>query len=450
MQSWRLRRRSRRLKRRGHNAGAVVLGAPFAQGPITLKGAGPNQRRSDMPSDAPIPPRPVVRLRPKAEARAIRHGFPWVYADELVTDRRTGALVPGTIATLEDAERRPLATVTVNPRSKIIARVLDRDPQARIGRAWIAARIERALALRARLFDAPFYRLVHAEADGLAGVIIDRFGAAAVIQPNAAWAEALIDDIAAALADVTGVEVIVKNGTGRARGLEGLAEETVVLRGALEAPVQVPMNGALYMADLLGGQKTGLFFDQRPNHAFAARLAGGQRVLDVFSHVGGFGLAALAGGAAGALAVDASAPALALARQGAEAMGAGDRFATRQGDAFATLEALAQEGAQFDLVICDPPAFAPSKQALQAGLRAYERIARLAAPLVAPGGYLALCSCSHAADLTQFRNASARGIGRGGRRGQLLHTGFAGPDHPMLPQLAETGYLKALFFRLDG
>lgn len=210
------------------------------------------------------------------------------------------------------------------------------------------------------------------------------------------------------------------------------------------------MNGATYMADVTGGQKTGLFFDQRPNHAFAARLAQGARVLDMFAHVGGFGLAALAGGAVSALAVDASAAALALAGQGAAAAGFGDRFATRQGDAFDVLEALGSEAAQFDLVVCDPPAFAPAKPALEAGLRAYERIARLAAPLVAPGGYLVLCSCSHAADLQAFRNACARGIGRGGRRGQLLHTGFAGPDHPMLPQLAESAYLKALFFRLDG
>jgi 23S rRNA (cytosine1962-C5)-methyltransferase len=204
------------------------------------------------------------------------------------------------------------------------------------------------------------------------------------------------------------------------------------------------------MADVLGGQKTGIFFDQRPNHAFAARLAQGAAVLDVFSHVGGFALAALAGGASSALAVDASAAALSLAGQGAAASGFAERFSTRQGDAFEVLEALGTDGARFDLVICDPPAFAPAKPALEAGLRAYERLARLAAPLVAPGGYLVLCSCSHAADLAAFRNASARGIGRGGRRGQLLHTGFAGADHPMLPQLAESGYLKALFFRLDG
>lgn len=393
--------------------------------------------------------RPVVRLRPKAEARAVRHGFPWVYADELVTDRRTQALVPGTICTLEDAERRAMATVTVNPRSKIIARVLSLDPSATIDGDWVAARLAHALALRERLYDAPFYRLVHAEADGLPGLIIDRFGDLAVVQPNAAWSETMIDTIAEALFAVTGVRRIVKNGAGRARGLEGLPEETLVLRGAVAGPIEVPMNGALYMADVLGGQKTGLFYDQRPNHAFAARLARGARVLDVFSHVGGFALACLAAGAAEALAVDGSAPALDLARQGAQAMGQGARFATRQGDAFATLEALAAEGEQFDLVICDPPAFAPNKQALDAGLRAYERVARLAAPLVAPGGYVVLCSCSHAADLTAFRSASARGLGRGGRRAQLLHTGAAGPDHPMLPQLAETAYLKSLFFRLD-
>lgn len=408
---------------------------------------------SDAATEAVEPPthgRPVVRLKPKAEARALRHGFPWVYADELVTDRRTQSLAPGALAVLEDADRRPLGLVTVNTASKIICRMLDRDEGAQITEDWCAARIARALALRERLFPTPHYRLIHAEADGLPGVVIDRFGDVAVIQPNAAWAEAHLDMLVAALVRVTGVTRVVKNGTGRARGLEGLTEETLVLQGVVDAPVPVPMNGAVYLADLVGGQKTGLFFDQRPNHAFAAALAKGARVLDVFAHVGGFGLAALAGGAVSALAVDASAPALALAGQGAAASGMTERFSTRQGDAFAVLEALGAEGAAFDLVVCDPPAFAPAKPALEAGLRAYERVARLAAPLVAPGGYLVLCSCSHAADLAAFRNACARGIGRGGRRAQLLHTGFAGADHPMLPQLAESAYLKALFFRLDG
>ena len=392
--------------------------------------------------------RPVVRLRPKAEARAVRLGFPWVYADELVTDRRTASLAPGALAVLEDGERREIGLVTVNTKSKIIARMLDRDALAQIDQAWFAARLTTALALRERLHDTPHYRLIHAEADGLPGVIIDRFGDAAVIQPNAAWAEAHIDALSAALQQVTGVSVVIKNGTGRARALEGLKDENVVLAGTLTGPIPVPMNGATYFADLEGGQKTGLFFDQRPNHAFAKRLAKGSKVLDVFSHVGGFALAALAGGAQNALAVDASAPALALAAKGAAASGFAN-FATRQGDAFDVLEALGTEGARFDMVICDPPAFAPNKNALEAGLRAYERVAKLAAGLVSPGGYLVLCSCSHAADLTAFRNACARGIGRGGRKAQLIYTGFAGPDHPMMPVLAESAYLKSLFFRLD-
>ncbi|HCQ65942.1 MAG TPA: RlmI/RlmK family 23S rRNA methyltransferase [Rhodobacteraceae bacterium] len=394
--------------------------------------------------------RPTIRLRPKANPRAIRHGFPWVYDNEIVTDRRTKALAPGMIARLEDETRRPLGTVAVNPGSRIFARLLDRDPEAAIDRAWLAARIATALAHRDRLYDVPYYRLIHAEADGLPGVIVDRFGDTCVLQPNAAWAEVLAEELAAALVEVTGAANVVKNASGRARGLEGLDDAHGVLVGETPGKVEVPMNGARYVADLETGQKTGLFYDQRPNHAFAAGLAKDARVLDVFSHVGGFALAALAGGAQSALAVDASAPALDLAREGAVASGTADRFDTRQGDAFEVLEALAAEGARFDLVVCDPPAFAPSKPALEAGLRAYEKLARLAAPLVAEGGYLGLCSCSHAADLQKFRTACTRGIGRAGRRAQLIHTGFAGPDHPQHPQLAETGYLKALFYRMLG
>ena len=398
-------------------------------------------------------PLPVIRLRPKTSPKPVRFGAPWLYDNELVTDRRTKALAPGTIALLEDADRAPLAIVAVNPASRIMARVLDLDVSARIGRDWLNARLVRALALRERLYDTPYYRLIHAEADGLPGVVIDRFGDTCVIQPNAAWADAMLDDLATVTAEATGARTILKNASGRARGLEGLDDMSDVLIGAApEAPVPVPMNGATYLADLTGGQKTGLFFDQRPNHAFAARLSQGARVLDVFCHVGGFSLAAMAAGAASALAVDGSQPALDLARGGADVMGLGDAFRTRRGDAFDMLEALAREGAEFDVVICDPPAFAPSKKALDAGLRAYERTARLAAPLVAPGGYLGLCSCSHAADMDAFRRASLRGIGRGlhgsGRAVQLVHTGGAGPDHPMHPQLAESGYLKALFFRL--
>ncbi len=392
---------------------------------------------------------PVLRLKPKANARAIRHGAPWVYDNELVLDRRSKNLAPGTIAVLEDAERNPMGLVAANPLSRITARMIERDVSVAIDQAWFAAKIKRAFELRERLFDHPFYRLIHAEADGLPGLVVDRFDSALVVQPNAAWLEVLIEPLAKALAEVTGATTILKNAAGRTRVLEGLDDENGVLLGtAPNAPVMVPMNGAHYAADLTGGQKTGLFYDQRPNHAFAARLSEGADVLDVFSHVGGFGLAALAGGAKSALCVDGSAPALALAELGAKDAGFGDKMSTLKGDAFDVLEALGKDGAQYDVVICDPPAFAPGKAKLEVGLRAYERLAKMAAPLVKEGGYLVLCSCSHAADLGKFRFACTRGIGRADRAGSLIHTGFAGPDHPLMPQLAESGYLKALFYRL--
>lgn len=392
--------------------------------------------------------RPIIRLRPK-RGRRFFEGAPWLYADEIVTDRRTQKLAPGTIATLESAEREPLATVAINTGSTIMARVLDTDPTAEIDGAWLRMRLSAALAHRERLFDAPFYRLIHAEGDGMPGVVIDRFGDAAVVQPNAAWADVMIADLCDALADVTGVSAIVVNGSGRARSLEGLDDVVRLERGTIDAPIPTAMNGATYLADLIGGQKTGLFFDQRPNHAFAAALARDANVLDVFSHVGGFALAALAGGAARALSIDSSAPALALAEQGAAANGVAEKFETRCAKAMDAMRELGEEGRQFGLVVCDPPAFAPNKEALDRGLRAYETAARLAAKLVEPGGYLVLCSCSHAARADLFRSACLNGIRAAGRIGALVHAGGAGADHPAHFALPETSYLKSLFYKLD-
>jgi 23S rRNA (cytosine1962-C5)-methyltransferase len=395
-----------------------------------------------------VSPLSVLRLKPKADARRLRHGHPWAWQDELVLDRRGRALPPGSLVVLEDADRQPLGMGTVSIEAKVAFRMLDRDSEAQINQDWFTARIAAAMALRERIYSEPYYRLINAEGDALPGLIVDRFGDTLVIQPNAVWLEDRLDMLCAALTAATGATTLVKNGASRARALEGLPEETVILSGQIDGPLPVPMNGATYLADLIGGQKTGLYYDQRPNHTFVAGLSKDARVLDMFAHVGGFGLAALAGGAKDVLAVDASVPALALAEGGASAMGASDRFSVRQGDAFDTLAALSVEAAEFDVVVSDPPAFAPSKSAMTAGLRAYERIARLSASVVAPGGILVLCSCSHAADLDKFRAACLRGIGRAGRDPRLIYTGFAGPDHPQHPALSETGYLKVLAFHL--
>ena len=277
---------------------------------------------------------------------------------------------------MQTNDKKDLALVAFNGDSKITGRVMDLNVDTVIDTAWIAGKLSRAAQMRDHLYAEPFYRLIHAEADGLPGVIIDRFGDAFVIQPNAAWAERMMPEITDALEQVFSPKIILKNASGRARALEGLDTESVFIKGNVDAPIPVSMHNATYMADLTGGQKTGLFFDQRENHAFAAKLAKGGTLLDVFSHVGGFSLAALAGGATSALAVDSSQPALDLATAGADASGFADRFATRKGDAFDTMAALTEEGATFDVVVCDPPAFAPSKPALDRGLRAYEKAAK--------------------------------------------------------------------------
>lgn len=390
-----------------------------------------------------------MKIRP-GKGKRLAEGAPWAFADEIAMDRRTKNVEPGCLVVLAEGDRVH-GLAAFNGKSKIPARLLDPDPNAEIDTVWLANRLDRALKLREALFDAPFYRLVHAEGDGLPGLVIDRFGEALVIQPNAAWVETRLESLIDTAADVTGCTTVVVNATSRARSLEGLVTYTRTARGALDGPVPVPMNGAVYLADLAEGQKTGLFYDQRPNHAFAAQLAAGKHVLDVFSHVGGFALATLAGGAASALSVDSSAPALDLALGGATAMGAQDRFEIHQSDAFKALENLANDGRKFDIVVCDPPAFAPNKASLPQGLRAYQRVARLSAPLVSAGGWLILCSCSHAADPESFGRACANGIRTSDRAAQLVHSGRAGPDHPQHPYLAENSYLKALFFRMqDG
>lgn len=392
---------------------------------------------------------PTLRLLPKVKPQKFLHGMPWVYQNELVMDRRARKIPPGTVGRLEDHMQNPVGIVAINPNSKITARILDTDPNASIDADWLHRKISAALGHRTQFFDAPFYRLIHAEADGLPGVIVDRFDDVLVIQPNAAWADMRIDLLVQVLMDVTGAKTVIMNGTGRARTLEGLEELRDVIRGdAPTEPIAVPMNGATYFADLMTGQKTGIFYDQRPNHAVAAQLAKDAHVLDVFSHIGGFGLSALGHGAASADFVDASQSALDFVEKSLDVMG---KFGScHKGDAFDVLGGFQAEGKKWDMVICDPPAFAPSKQALEAGLRAYEKIARLGASLVAPGGVLVLCSCSHAADLTRFQEVNRRGVGRAGRTAQLFHLGRAGADHPQHLALAESSYLKSLFYRMQG
>ncbi|MSO72451.1 MAG: class I SAM-dependent rRNA methyltransferase [Rhodospirillaceae bacterium] len=391
---------------------------------------------------------PRLKLKPAAHKR-LKAGHPWVYSNEIDMDPCTKALPPGSVVTLTDAGGQPLATAHFNPRTLISARVLSPDADTAVDRAFIAKRLRAALGLRERLFDRPYYRLVHAEADGLPGLIIDRFADACVIQPNTAGMNGLTGEIAEALREIIGARPVIVRGDSAARTLEGLDQEVSCITGAVDNPVAVEENGVIFFADLMSGQKTGWFFDQRDNRAFMAALSRGAAVLDLFTHTGGFAVPCARTGAKAVLGVDRSEASLALAVKAAEANGVAGNCKFERAEVFPFLEAALSRKSLWDMVIADPPAFVKSKKDLKAGLQGYRKLARLCAGVTAPGGFVFMASCSHNAPLDEFTAAVARGLADASREGRIIRTAAAAPDHPVHPLLPESAYLKAVVLALD-
>jgi 23S rRNA (cytosine1962-C5)-methyltransferase len=388
--------------------------------------------------------RPTLRLNP-GQGRRLRAGSPWVFSNEITMLPEYRQMPPGTLVRLETDNGGPLGTFMFNPHSLIAVRLLDRDPAAVIDLDWLRTRLSDAIALRQRVCDTAHHRLVHAEADRLPGLVIDRYGDVAVLQANTAGMDRLTPLIVEALTALLSLRAVVARNDSGARRQEGLAETVSLLFGT-DASAEVVEGGVRFPIDPLSGQKTGWYFDQRPNRDRVATLANGARVLDVFSHVGAFGLRCAAAGAREVILLDSSAPALAQAEQAAALNGVADVVRIRRDDAFDAMTALA--GDRFDIVVCDPPAFARTRKDAEAGLRAYGRMARLAAPLVAPGGFLFVASCSHHAPLEAWSAQIALGLHRARREGRILFTGGAGPDHPVHPHLPESAYLKAQLIQL--
>ncbi len=391
---------------------------------------------------------PTIRLHAGRQKR-VQHGHPWVYSNEVQMDQPAKAVPPGSALRLVDAGGTPLGIATFNPHTLIAARMLTPDPAAVIDRAFLADRLARAVRMRERLFDRPFYRVVHAEADGLPGLIVDRYGDVVTVQANSVFMDQRIGDILAALDDVLNPSAVILRNDGSQRALEGLAEETRLAKGALDGALRLEENGNVFFADPLGGQKTGWFYDQRDNRAFIASLAKGARVIDFFSYNGGFAVTCATRGAASVMAVDRSQPALDNASRAAEANGVAGIFEARRAEAFNELERLANAGETFEVVIVDPPAFVKSKKDLGAGCRAYRKMTRLAARITAPGGFLLAASCSHNVDPPAFAEQVARGLVDAGRTGRILRSSGAGSDHPVHPHLPESAYLKAITLQLD-
>jgi 23S rRNA (cytosine1962-C5)-methyltransferase len=390
--------------------------------------------------------RPVLRLG-SGQGRRLRAGAPWVFSNEIAMRPEYRRLEPGLLVRLDADDGARLGTFMFNPHSLIAARLLDRDPAAAIDAAWLRVRLAAALRLRELVCGGVFYRLVHAEADGLPGLVLDRFDDVVVLAANTAGMDRLTPLIVTVLTELLPLRAVVARNDSGSRRLEGLPDSVTLLRGT-DPAVVVQEAGVRFPIDPLAGQKTGWFFDQRGNRDRVAALAAGARVLDVFCHTGGFGLRCAAAGAASVTLVDSSAPALELAMQAAALNGFGERVVARRDDAFDAMTALAAAGERFDIVVCDPPAFARSRKDAEAGLRAYGRMARLAAPLVAPGGFLLVASCSYHAALEPWAAQIAFGLHRARRDGRILATTGAGPDHPVHPHLPETAYLKAQLLQL--
>jgi 23S rRNA (cytosine1962-C5)-methyltransferase len=395
--------------------------------------------------------RPLVRLLPGRDRR-VKAGHPWAFSNEIAMTPAAKALPPGSVVRLEGDDGVRHGAWHFNPHSLIAARLLDRDPAAPAAEAaWFGARLEEALRLRGRLFGgAPYYRLVHAEADGLPGLVVDRYGDALAVQANTAGMERATPALLEALAALLAPRAVVARNDAGVRRLEGLAEEVRLLHGA-GATAEAEEGGLRFAVDLLGGQKTGWFFDQRANRDRVARLAAGATVLDAFCHTGGFGLRCAAAGARRVTLLDRSEPALALAMDAARRNGLDGRVEARRGEALEELERLGSAGTRFDMVVCDPPAFAKSRKDHGPALRGYAKLARLAAGLVAPGGFLFLASCSHHVQPGEFADAVVHGLLRAlrGERARILFQGGAGPDHPVHPLLPESGYLKAMLLHLS-
>ena len=393
-------------------------------------------------------PSPVVRLKPR-EGRRLRAGAPWAFSNEVVMSVETKALPPGTLVNVVGDDGREFGTFCFNSKSLIALRRLSPAPDAAINADFFAARFARALGIRNALYDAPFYRLVHAEGDGLPGLTVDRFAGTLVMQVTTAGMEALEAEILAGLDAALSPETVILRNDTPSRALEGLESYVRAARGEMPSRLSLEENGARYFADLARGQKTGWYFDQRENRAFMATLAKGRSVLDAYCYAGGFSVLAAKAGAREVVALDSSAPALALAEEAAAANKVSARTRFVKADVFEELERLAAAKERFEVVIADPPPFVKAKKDLEAGAKAYRKLARLAANVTAPGGFLLLASCSHNIPADRFAQECALGIGRAGREGALLRQAGAAPDHPVHPMLLETGYLKALVYALD-
>lgn len=382
-----------------------------------------------------------LKLKPREERR-LRAGHLWVYSNEIDAGPDFRQIEPGSLCRVSDSRGKPLGVGYVNPHTLLAVRLLSGSADARIDRDWLVRRLRAALALRERLYDEPYYRLVYGEADGLPGLVVDRYGEVLVVQITTAGMEKLRAPLLEALRETLAPRGILLRNDNAARELEGLPLQSETI-GEIAEPLEIREDGLRFVLSLAGGQKTGFFFDQRDNRRRLARYVRGRSVLDVFSYVGAWGLRALRDGAAGASCLDSSQPALDAAQASAALNGLA--LETIRDDALAGMKALRAAGRQFDVVVVDPPALIKRRKDHEAGLEHYAALNRAALHLLAADGILVSCSCSHHLAAEDLQRILLRESRQAGRRLRLLEQGGQGPDHPVHPAIPETRYLKAFF-----
>jgi 23S rRNA (cytosine1962-C5)-methyltransferase len=392
---------------------------------------------------------PVPLVLRKDQERRLLAGHAWVYSNEVDTAATPlKDLEPGQpVGILSDHERW-IGHGYCNPHSLICARLVSRERSRPLSPALWTARLHDALALRERLYEHPFYRLVFAESDGLPGLVVDRYGDLLGVQLATAGMERARPEILAALEQVLRPRAMVLRNDTAVRELEGLPLAVESVLGETGEELILVEQGLEFAISPLSGQKTGWFFDQAENRARLARFGVGSSVLDVCSYVGAWGLRAAALGASSATCVDVSQGALERVAENAARNGLADRVHCLQGDAFEVLRALKDEGRQFDTVILDPPAFIKRRKDEKEGTQAYARLNRLGIELLAPGGLLVTSSCSFHLGRDAFLRTVQQAGRRAGRSLQLLEAGQQGPDHPVHPAIPETAYLKTFFLRV--
>lgn len=393
---------------------------------------------------------PRIRLKPR-EDRRLRAGHLWVFSNEIDCDTTPlTTFSPGQAVVVEGARGRPLGVGYVNPQSLISVRLFAADPHAMIDQGFVAARIRRALAWRERLTTGRCYRLVYGESDGLPGLVVDRYDDILVVQITTAGVEALKAVVIAALDEVVRPRGILLRNDTASRALEGLPSYVEVAGGTVPDDVTLTEGACRFTVSPRTGQKTGWFYDQRPNRQRLLPYVRGLRVLDLFAYVGGFGIQAAAAGAREVTLVDTSERALGYARDNAVANGVGAGVTSVHGDVFTVLKGWQEDGRRFDVIVCDPPALMKRRKDRDAGLIAYQRLNQAALAVLADDGVLLSSSCSYHLEHQVFVRLLGQAAAHLSRGLQIVETGGQGPDHPIHPAIAETAYLKVLLARSLG